>query len=390
MQELRFVGLEDEWLIATNENGDRFRLRADESLREALRARPATRSEAPRVPPRQIQQLIRAGRTVAEVVELTGADAETVERFEGPILAERGYIVEQARAVAVRLQSQIDPLSREGATFGSTLDDRLEQLGATDVRWDAWKDPETGWHIGLNFVTEDVARNALWSFDSRAHTLHPSSPAAVTLSQQGQPTSLAGPHLRAVKRDSTDQVIPFDDLDTIEESLTLQGQPDLTTHETADLLEALRRRRGERQHATYGEEAEFGIADDVASSPSPFESTHSVGSRVMPFPRPSASEKETDAPVVDGNDTTTEHAADPTSGDSSESAAAPTSDSVFSRLADAHELTPRQVPLEQLESEPAPETSVFGKRGKQGRKRSGRPSMPSWDEIVFGTKGDDE
>ncbi|MDJ1370449.1 septation protein SepH [Gulosibacter molinativorax] len=411
MQELRFVGLEDDWLIATNDNGERFRLRADESLREALRPRPAARPEGPRVPPRQIQQLIRAGRTVDEVVELTGADSETVERFEGPILAERGYIVEQARGVAVRLQSQIDPLSREGATFGTTIDDRLEQLGAKDVRWDAWKDPETGWHVGLNFVTEDVSRNALWTFDSRAHSLHPSSPAAVTLSQQGEPSSLMGPHLRAVKRDPTDRVIPLDSFETATEELSTPTDQDLTTHETADLLEALRRRRGERQHATYEEEAEFSVTDSGSNEAADVESSGSGSERVTPFARPRTTAA--DAGADRGNAAAPGNSAsgDSASGDGASGDRAPwasvsgnsatgdsvsgdsTADDATGHMNSAHRADKpepsdksAQVPLDTLEPAEAPR----GARGKAGRKRGGRPSMPSWDEIVFGTKGDDE
>ncbi|KAB1644027.1 septation protein SepH [Gulosibacter chungangensis] len=360
MQELRFVGLEDDWLIATNENGDRFRLRADESLREALRPRPAARPEGPRVPPRQIQQLIRAGRTVEEVVEQTGADAETVARFEGPILAERGYIVEQARAVGVRLQPQIDPLSRDGATFGSTIDDRLEQLGASEIHWDAWKDPETGWHVGLDFITEDVARNALWNFDPRSHTLQPASPAAITLSQQGEPTALMGPHLRAVKREPTDRVIPVDNLDDLGDAMSPQDHTDLTTHETEDLLEALRRRRGERQHATYDEEAEFAF-DDNDASVAVEDQEEASSSRVTPFARPVQQ-------------------------DAASEPAEASSEPLAPASADSADLRPHQVPLGNLEPEPAGR----GQRGKMSRKRGGRPSMPSWDEIVFGTKGDDD
>lgn len=374
MQELRFVGLEDEWLIATNDNGDRFRLRADDSLREALRPRPTSRPEGPRVPPRQIQQLIRAGRTVDEVVELTGADAETVSRFEGPILAERGYIVDQARSVTVRIQSQIDPLSRDGATFGSTIDDRLEQLGATDISWDAWKDPETGWHIGLNFVTEDVARNALWAFDARSHTLRPASPAAITLSQQGEPTSLVGPHLRAVKRDPTDRVIPIDDFDEISDGHAPSDAPDLTTHETADLLEALRRRRGERQHSTYDEEAELGLDETAESSYGSNSTDDDSAMRVTPFARPQIAED------IGESDVAAEPAPD----------SSPPATSAFSNGTTSSDETPHQVPLESLEVERQSEVAARGQLTKQGRKRSGRPSMPSWDEIVFGTKSDDE
>ncbi|MGO1545654.1 MAG: septation protein SepH [Gulosibacter sp.] len=381
MQELRFVGLEDDWLIATNDSGERFRLRADESLRDALRPRPAARPEGPRVPPRQIQQLIRAGRTVDEVVAETGADAETVARFEGPILAERGYIVEQARAVAVRLQSPIDPLSPEGATFGTTIDDRLEQLGATGINWDAWKDPETGWHVGLDFVTEDVARNALWQFDARAHTLQPSSPAAITLSQQGEPSSLVGPHLRAVKRESTGGVIPVREDDELQsEALSTADRRDLTSHETADLLEALRRRRGERQHATYEEEAEFDLGED--QSPDTETETDLGASRVTPFARPA---------TADSADATVSAADTDTDEDSTQNGAdsRPTGDPVTDDATAGTEYV-KQVAFDGLDQELDSQDSSTGQRTKSARRRGARPSMPSWDEIVFGTKSDED
>lgn len=435
MQELRFVGVEQGAVIATSEDGTRYRLVIDEALRDALRTRPTvSRSEGPKVPPRIIQQMIRAGRTVDEVVADTGADRELVARFEGPILAERGYLVEQARAVAVRVQQPLDPLSSEEATFGTAIDERLEQLAARDVRWDAWRDPETGWHVGLDFVTDDVTRNALWRFDAKSHTLEALSPAAITLSQQGELPPLGGPHLRAVEVHRTEAVIPVDEPAPMPDPFAAAELQRSTTNETADLLEALRRRRGERSTDPYQEEAEFG-EDDLdlafAAGPSadlpeartatvtPFarlaadsaQSFERGGAASEPAEDAGADEARTDAVQADDvqADAAQDDAAsiDPARADARRGATGPAgSASVRADRTGRDDRTGRaeqsdrddrrsgrsertsgavravDVPLSGLESEVADAEAKPARRG--------RMSMPSWDEIVFGTRSDDD
>ena len=51
--------------------------------------------------PRDIQARIRGGATAAEVAELSGLPLAKVERYEGPVLAEREYVAQQARKVEV-------------------------------------------------------------------------------------------------------------------------------------------------------------------------------------------------------------------------------------------------------------------------------------------------
>lgn len=400
MQELRFVGVEQGAVIATNAEGDRFQLVIDEALRNALRPQPAHRSaETKTVPPRLIQQLIRAGRTVSEVVNQTGADQEIVERFEGPILAERGYLVEQARAVPVRLQQSIDPLVGEGATFGSAIDERLEQLGAENVRWDAWKDPESGWRIGIDFTTDDVERNALWAFDPKSQSLDPLTPAATSLSQQDGAAHVSAPHLRAVDHGSA--VIPLAPADESPESTDATAQHHNTQFDTADLLNALRRRRGERASDPYDEEAEYvddefhehfvnELSEPATDKPTreatvtPFRAANTNTTRAVDIPLAGLDEDaELDADAAaeesnrgaNSNDTDAcDDAADNDTGISqgASSAARESADGASeSRNSSAT-------------NRPGSDTGSLGRRG-----RSGRPQMPSWDEIVFGTRSDD-
>ena len=382
MQDLRFVSIEDGWVVATNEAGERFRLRADENLRNALRPAVAPRPHAPKVPPRQIQQLIRAGKTVAEVVTLTGADEATVSRFEGPVVAERNYMVEQARALPVRLQRQIDPLAAEGLTFGAAIDTRLDELEARDIAWDAWKDPESGWHIGLNFTTGDVARNALWRYDPRGRNLNPVSAAAISLSQQEDPNELsASPQLRAVQQERVEQVIPDPEP---EPEPTHPDSASPTTYETADLLEALRKRRGERQHQVYTEEVEFDEAndsiDDFLRFPEQINDDGRIA-EVTPFARPGADDSDETASAQESevNVFSPEHA-------HLDEQINPDTDPVVPSPAneDTSSIDDNTLDLGEIDQTPRQDT------GSVPRRKTGRPVMPTWDEIVFGTRTDDE
>jgi len=451
MQELKFIGVDEGALVVSADDGRHFRITIDDALRDALRPRVSTRVDAPRVAPREIQQLIRSGKSVEEVVAETGADHADVARFEGPILAERAYIVEQARGVSVRTSADVDPLG-DGA-FGEAIDERLEQLAASGVRWDAWKDVEAGWRVGLSFHVDSIARDALWAFEPKSHSLRPLNQTATTLSQlHTELSSLGGgPRLRAVdaaveppREDAavtepaaTEPVAPElrpatpraheperDERERpgrsaehpsrghggdapaprIQRSSSLAGREEGRPHawvgaaasgigavgspqasqqfnETSDLLEALRRRRGERdphpgfedddEHATPGEQGGEG-------SPAP----------VTVFPR---AHRTGAAPRAGVGDDERAH-----SGDGGRATGA------FERgsaRATVHETGTVTVDRSPSASAGSPNGGRDERDGQDagadrtspqgaGRKR-GRPSMPSWDEIVFGTRPDD-
>ncbi|MGO2111965.1 MAG: septation protein SepH, partial [Pseudoclavibacter sp.] len=456
MQELRFIAVDDAALIVSDEAGEQYRVVVDDALRDALRPRPHVRSEAPKVAPREIQLLIRAGRTVDEVVEQTGAAREYVERFEGPVLAERGHVVDQARAVKVRVQSDADPLDPESVTFGSVIDDRLEALGAESIEWDAWKDQEEGWRVGLAFVDDGIERDALWAFDPRARALSPRNPSAVTLSQQGELASLQAPRLRAVELDAghafggaNDGQItagdgapnidfPLDDdpgatqpterpdengagsgtadLDIPTRASDARGsrwvgaavadigqqRGDAPRDETADLLEQLRRRRGERSHQAF-DEVDDESGDDARSMVDG-EGETEAGDAVPPVRSSTvtslASIRERSgrghAEPDDGADSAEAPSTDSTDPPGDDELPDPTSGA--DETGSVRGVRAVDVPLEGLETpdEQEPKAHAFAGRASHGQaargatgpvsRKRGRASLPSWDEIVFGTR----
>ncbi|MFE7844917.1 septation protein SepH [Microbacterium sp. NPDC057407] len=270
MEQLKVIGTEDDRLVLATESGERFALAVDDVLRIELRKARREReddSQAARPSPREIQAHIRAGLSAEEVANLLGARVEDVVRFEGPVLAEREHIVGQALAVPVLLGNDFehDP----HPTFGSAVRSKLAEAGATAERWTSWKDP-SGWTVKLEFTANEVDHDARWGFDPRRSTLSPLNADAIQLSRQGSLPDGLIPRLRALdtvpaKDDSRfdsgafgPRKLPEADLESPdlpapaapavqEAAIKRADEPAVTNAETADLLEALRRRRGQRE-----------------------------------------------------------------------------------------------------------------------------------------------
>ncbi|MGN6744304.1 MAG: septation protein SepH, partial [Amnibacterium sp.] len=192
MLTLSVIGVEDGAIIAAAPTGERYRVPVDDDLRAKLREAPPAPAER-RLSPREIQAHVRAGLSPQQVSALTGAPVAYIERFVGPVLAEREYVSESARAVRL-------PTETEGArpkTFGAVMAERLAALAATGVRWSSTKET-AGWIVALTFTADGIDHDARWRFDPKRMQLTPENVEAATLSQQGTPAALT-PRLRAIE-----------------------------------------------------------------------------------------------------------------------------------------------------------------------------------------------
>ena len=342
MQELKVIGVEEGALIAASNDGDRYRIAIDEiALTKLRRLKVEQQDSGVRISPREIQAHIRGGLSAEDVAELTGASLEYVQRFEPPITAEREHIIAQALAVPVRIAADVDVLG-ENATFGAVIRDRLAALGATAERWASWREEEAGWLVKLTFTADDIEHDARWSYEPRKAHLAPANAEASTLSQHGElPPAGLIPRLRAVPLvpdESRFDSGQFDFVDPMrKEPVAVTPQVPVgaikradddqprDVHNTADLLEALRRRRGEREASARD-------------------------SQPIELELPLLSDDELDIPPAK----------------------------------DEHPSGPVAVPAGGFG---ARDTGPVGVRGSSKR---GRASMPSWDEIVFGARGDDD
>lgn len=269
MEQLKLIGTEEGVLVLATESGERFSLPADETLRAHLRRlQRDSEPRAARANPREIQAHIRSGLSAEEVAELLGARLDDVQRYERPVLAEREHIVGQALAVPVLIGGELDPDAQP--TFGAAVRAKLAEAGAVGERWTSWRE-ETGWIVKLEFTSNEVGHDARWSFDPRRSALAPLNADATQLSRQGSLPEGLIPRLRALDSSLLKDASRFDsgafgprriepeaDITSPDvrvpvaaavQEAAIKRAPDgaVTSAETADLLEALRRRRGQRE-----------------------------------------------------------------------------------------------------------------------------------------------
>lgn len=385
MEDLRVIGVEDGAILVVSERGDRYRIEITEALTTKMRQAVKDSGTTRRMAPKDIQAHIRSGMSAEDVASITGVSIEYIQRFEGPILAEREFVIESALAVPVHTAKDTE-FGDTHATFGSAILARLKELSATGERWASWKEENSGWVVKLSFAADQVDHDARWRFDPKRASLAPLNNEAEALSRQGELTGTLIPRLRAVdggermpdstrfdsgafvdselaelrtpptigmartaKAENTNADVQSIDIDLdldidIDDAPTLQDtaphleavpygrsneraesapQPSQApTNQTADLLDALRRRRGERESARF---------DDMDDSMADHPSTGSI--KLVSVPTP---ESENEDELV-----------------------------------------------------AAPKPARAQSRTQKSTKR-GRASVPSWDEIVFGARSDDD
>lgn len=198
MQDLRLIGVHEDGahLLLVGDDGARFRLPLDEALRAAARRdRPRLGQLQIEIEggarPREVQAMVRAGLSTAEIAERSGWSPAKIAKYEGPILAEREHVANLARAVRMR---------HRGAASGSvaTLEQRVvERLVARAVTadrlgWDSWRREGPEWTVVLTFAAGGRERQAMWSFDVADRTLTPRDDEARWLSED-EPAAAAAP-----------------------------------------------------------------------------------------------------------------------------------------------------------------------------------------------------
>ncbi|MGV8978692.1 MAG: septation protein SepH [Cellulomonas sp.] len=367
MGELELIGLHDdgEHLVLAAPDGQRFRLRIDEPLRAAVRRdRPqleqlrATRAGS--LSPREIQTRIRAGSTAQEVADSADLVVEQVRRYEGPVLAERAFIADQARSTRVGRDAGAPVL-------GDLVTDRLAARGVAleTLAWDAHRSQSGPWFVVARFMVGDGdERAARWTFDPAKRVVQADEDEARWLSE----TEIADEpiprrHLAAVRDvvfdvEANGAVRPV--LESVDAHADRRDEPEPAPkpdpHErTNALLDDLSSRRGIRQQIDLDDDADtddeeefegfgpqhaFDFATFEAQVPGahPVDADPAAEATVLPVPAVHAK------PMVVTRRSTR-----------------PGDEAV-------------EVPADHA---PAPE---------RAKPRKARAKVPSWDEIVFGAK----
>ncbi|WP_344359818.1 septation protein SepH [Streptomyces gobitricini] len=169
MPELRVVAVSNDGtrLVLKAADSTEYTLPIDERLRAAVRNDRARLGQIEievesHLRPRDIQARIRAGASAEEVAQLAGIPVERVRRFEGPVLAERAFMAERARKTPVRR-----PGENTGPQLGEAVQERLLLRGADKdtVAWDSWRRDDGTWEVLLVYRVAGEVHSASWTYD---------------------------------------------------------------------------------------------------------------------------------------------------------------------------------------------------------------------------------
>ena len=131
---------------------------------------PARRVSADsKLAPRDVQRLLRAGKSVEQVAKQAGVDVAWIERFLGPVLDERAVAIrdsQNARLEKPRLGLSSLPL---GEAVARNLRARRVRITDDELRaaWDASRSDSQPWVISLTFPYRGREQRAVWRFDPR-------------------------------------------------------------------------------------------------------------------------------------------------------------------------------------------------------------------------------
>ena len=168
MSELRLTGKNPEGthLTLTNPIGEEFTVRISDTLRATVNqprlAAVVASDDVETMSVKEIQRRLRAGETMDAIARDGHISVEKVERFAGPILQERVYILDQTFAVVLRKES-----ARDQETFQDVVLARLAPMGvdSDSLSWNTWRIDDGTWTIDLAYPNRDGHGSATWNFD---------------------------------------------------------------------------------------------------------------------------------------------------------------------------------------------------------------------------------
>ncbi len=120
-----------------------------------------------RLSPREIQQRLRAGESVAALARSSGTDEAWIRRFAAPVLAEQAKVVDRARTLTLTKRG----VGPSGATLGPAVAANVIDRGVPltlpelEAAWSAYQHPEGGWRVTFTFRLRGRRQTAEWEID---------------------------------------------------------------------------------------------------------------------------------------------------------------------------------------------------------------------------------
>lgn len=196
MTELRVTGRSEDGshLLLTDHEDREFTLRISDNLRATINqprlASVPTENPEPTLSVKEIQAKLRAGALIEDLAREAGWSYDKVERFAGPILQERSYVLSLAHKVVVRNQGGRDQL-----TFIEVVHNRLSSNGVSSdlLNWNTHRRDDGQWVIRLNYPTVnnfgDGQGDAVWFFDMAKRSIVSEDEGASWIMGENSPSS---------------------------------------------------------------------------------------------------------------------------------------------------------------------------------------------------------
>ena len=171
MTELRVTGRSEDGthLLLTDHEDREFTLRISDNLKATINqprlASVPTDNPEPTMSVKEIQARLRAGATIEDLAREAGWSYDKVERFAGPILQERAYILSLVNNVSIKSSG-----ARDAAVFLEVVTRKLSSNGvaADELDWNTHRREDGQWVIKLQYPTNNpsaVLGEAVWFFD---------------------------------------------------------------------------------------------------------------------------------------------------------------------------------------------------------------------------------
>lgn len=164
---------------------------------------PATQEKTPTAPkpvleeprvvlsPREIQNRIRSGQSVEDLIEFSGMQPRKIESFAYPVLAERARIAELGKQSKPRRQDGPAKLTL-WEILATAFAARGQELA--DATWDAYRDPSGQWIVTVTWNVGHTVNVAEWSYQAEGLS-------AITIARNELAAELVDPDYARRNRD---------------------------------------------------------------------------------------------------------------------------------------------------------------------------------------------
>ena len=358
MHELRLVAVSEDGsyaVLAVPGRSGRFALPIDEPLRTVARgqfsrlAQYEIEVESP-LRPKEIQDRIRAGETAEEIADAAGVPVDRIRRFEGPPLAERARWAQEARRASIRGVPDSSPARR----LGEVVSRRLADAGADDqeAEWDSRRRPDGLWQLQLAYTIGGRMHVAEWLFDPKGNHVTADNDEAARLCLDEAAWPPAGPVATATVTPIGPRVAAHHGEQRDDDRVAGRGMTNPSRQAVPDVAHAAEPRPAPaRRPVPVSRAAASGIPATSAQAPA---------AHLAPSP-PAA-----------GRPPAAESAA------AAERARAAAEEAAAEEAAPAAEVVAAA-------GEETPAASEHSRPARRTGGRARRSSVPSWDEIMFGT-----